>query len=193
MFQCLSCANGLLAVASQLACRHENSIYLFIHLLARKQICMFLKLSRYSLMQHVQLQPLACGSIVMWISTPLWFEPPHASCENTMYCYGLAYHVCNRIVHTAFHILSMYSKPFVLFTVSLVSWRCTTHTTLVVLHCTPKPQIQACQALTAQPNPNGVNSTPPQSGPDNCCLLQSRSAHTKRPTIGLSLELSWMC
>lgn len=111
------------------------------------------------------------------------------ACENTMYYYGLAYHVCNRILHT-FHILSLCDQPFVLFTVSLVSWCCTTHRTVVDRHFTPKPHLQACQPLTAQPNPNGVNSTPPQSGPDNFCLfLQSRSAHTKRPTIGLG----WMC
>ena len=95
--------------------------------------------------------------------------------------YGLAYHVCNRILHTALHILTMCREPFVLFTVS-----CRAAARLII------PQIQACRPLTAQPIPNGVNSTPPQSGPDNCCLLQSRSAHTKKAhnrTLGTGLNV----
>lgn len=100
--------------------------------------------------------------------------------ENTMYCYGLAYQVCNRTLHTAFHILSVCSETLVLFTVCPVSRCCTTHRTLVVLYCTSKAQIWACQPLTAQPHPNGVTSTPPQSRLDNCCFLQSWSAHTKK-------------
>lgn len=92
-----------------------------------------------------------------------------------MYCYSLAYHVCNRTLHTPFQILSADRLS------CSQSLLCRDAARLIVaVHCPPKPQIQACQPLTAQPDPNGVNSTPPQSGPDNCCLLQSRSARTKK-------------
>lgn len=61
-----------------------------------------------------------------------------------MYRCSLAYHVCNTILHTPFHILSVCGGPFVSFTGSLVSCRCTIHSGGA------KPQIQAHQLLSAQ-------------------------------------------
>lgn len=71
----------------------------------------------------------------MWLSTALW------SCENTMYRKGLAYHVCNRTLHTVFHILSMCGETFASLTASLESRYCTTRRMLAALHCSLRVQI----------------------------------------------------